>query len=238
VGKAPITESKVRGLFELWNFALATGNSRIVALHYTKSPVLLPTVSDQPHMAYHSAKDYFDTFLLKKPQNRIIDRKINIGNGWASNSGIYEFTLGTTREKVKARYSYNYSVEDGVWKIQHHHSSVLPEAIATEPIAKDEVCVLFDLWKNVLASRDPVKVACHYSRSDVLLPTVSDIPHTDFSGCLDYFTNFLKLEPQGKILEGEVMVGMNWAQDAGIYEVTMGATGQKVKGFFTFVYVY
>lgn len=35
-GKAPITESEVRGLFELWNSALATGDSRIVAARYTK----------------------------------------------------------------------------------------------------------------------------------------------------------------------------------------------------------
>lgn len=36
VGKTPITESEVRGLFELWNSALATGDSRIVASRYTK----------------------------------------------------------------------------------------------------------------------------------------------------------------------------------------------------------
>ena len=36
VGKASIAESEVRGLFELWNAALATGDSRIVASRYTK----------------------------------------------------------------------------------------------------------------------------------------------------------------------------------------------------------
>jgi hypothetical protein len=96
--KAPITESEVRGLFELWNSALATGDSRIVASRYTKvrfylfmfrcwlhfmtisftiaftncvwlqSPVLLPTVSDQPRTNYDAVRDYFDTFLLRKPQ--------------------------------------------------------------------------------------------------------------------------------------------------------------------------
>ena len=34
------------------------------------------------------------------------------------------------------------------------------------------------------------------------------------------------------------MIGTNWAQDAGIYEFTMGATGAKVKGRYTFVYVF
>lgn len=35
-------------------------------------------------------KDYFDSFLLKKPQGKILDGKINIGEGWASDAGIYE----------------------------------------------------------------------------------------------------------------------------------------------------
>lgn len=38
---------------------------------------------------------------------------------------------------------------------------------------------------------------------------------------MDYFTNFLKLEPQGEIESGEIMIGTNWAQDAGIYEVSL-----------------
>ena len=192
-----ITEKEVRALFELWNSALATGDSRIVASRYIKvcciiifwrvehkssdvqniltvyishaltsfnsidyilqSPVLLPTVSDEPRTDFESVKDYFDAFLLKKPQGKILDGKINIGDGWASDTGIYEvsfinhmiqsdhnivcsydmlthmyhcnilflqFTMGATGDKVKARYTYNYVKEDGIWKIQHHHSSV------------------------------------------------------------------------------------------------------------------
>ena len=46
-------------------------------------------------------------------------------------TGIYEFALAATGDKVKARYSFNYVQEDGQWKIQHHHSSVMPEGIAT-----------------------------------------------------------------------------------------------------------
>jgi hypothetical protein len=30
---------------------------------------------------------------------------------------------------VKGRYSFVYVYEDGEWKISHHHSSVMPEAI-------------------------------------------------------------------------------------------------------------
>ncbi|KAL7474066.1 hypothetical protein ACHAW6_000065, partial [Cyclotella cf. meneghiniana] len=89
-----ITEKEVRALFEVWNSALATGDSRIVASRYTKNPVLLPTVSDEPRTDFDSVKDYFDSFLLKKPQGKIIDGKINIGDTWASDTGIYEFTMG------------------------------------------------------------------------------------------------------------------------------------------------
>ena len=79
-------------LFELWNDALATGDSRIVASRYTKSPVLLATVSDTPRTDFASVKDYFDSFLLKEPQGKILDGNIKISeNGeFASDTGIYE----------------------------------------------------------------------------------------------------------------------------------------------------
>ncbi|KAL7534163.1 hypothetical protein ACHAXR_005682, partial [Thalassiosira sp. AJA248-18] len=111
-----ITEKEVRALFDLWNSALATGDSRIVADRYIKNPMLLPTVSDQPRTDFDSVKDYFDSFLLKKPQGTILDGSIHIGDGWASDTGIYEFTLGATGDKVKARYTYNYVQENGQWK--------------------------------------------------------------------------------------------------------------------------
>lgn len=188
-----ITETEVRALFELWNQALATGDSRIVADRYIKEPMLLPTVSDQPRTDFDSVKDYFDAFLLKKPQGKILEGKIYIGDGWASDTGIYEFTMGTTGDKVKARYSYNYVQEDGQWKIQHHHSSVMPEEIALgKSITEDGVRELFSLWNNALSTLDPKKVAARYAKNGVLLPTVSDVPRTDFTSIEDYFINFLK----------------------------------------------
>lgn len=46
--------------------------------------MLLPNVSDQPRTDFDSAKDYFDSFLLKKPQGTILEGSIHIGDGWAS----------------------------------------------------------------------------------------------------------------------------------------------------------
>ena len=77
-------------------------------------------------MDYESVKDYFDGFLLKKPQGKsletifiiliyfqsssfisysqspgkIIDGKINIGNGWASDAGIYEVCSNIVRNAI------------------------------------------------------------------------------------------------------------------------------------------
>jgi len=239
VGKSDVTQEEVRALFSLWNSALATGDSRVVAARYTNNPVLLPTVSDVPRTDFDSVKDYFDAFLKREPQGEILEGHISIGDGWASDSGIYEFTMGDTGDKVKARYTYLYVQENGIWKIQHHHSSVMPEEIALgKDISEQEVKDLFHLWNDALATLDPNEVAIRYAKNAVLLPTVSDTPRTDFASIQDYFTNFLKLEPQGEILESNVVIGDNWAQDCGIYEFTMGATGKKVKGRYSFVYVY
>lgn len=237
--KGVATEAEIRDLFYLWNDALATGDSKIVAKRYAKDAVLLPTVSDTPRTDFDSIKDYFDAFLQKKPQGVITEGKIKMGEGWANDAGIYEFTMGADGSKVKARYTYFYVFEDGQWKISHHHSSVMPEGITVaQEITKEEVQGLFGLWNDALATLDSSAVADRYSKNAVLLPTVSDIPRTDREGITDYFNNFLQLKPQGVIEESNVVIGANWAQDAGIYEFTLGKDGSKVRARYSFIYVY
>lgn len=239
----PITEDEVRGLFHLWNDALATLDSDAVAKRYAKSGVLLPTVSDTPRTDYSSIKDYFDNFLLKKPQGVILESYVTIGTNWCEDVGIYEFDL--LGDKVKARYSFIYKVEDGQWKIAHHHSSMMPEPLLassagadsdTVVLPKNEVRDLFALWNGALATLDPDQVAARYSKSPCLLPTVSDVPRTDYDSIKSYFVEFLKKEPQGTILESYVTSGPDWCMDDGIYEFKFGATGDVVKARYSFVY--
>lgn len=94
-----ISEGQVRALFYLWNDALATGDSRIVAKRYSEDPLLLPTVSDTPRTDYDTIKEYFDNFLKLEPQGVILDGHITIGNGWARDGGkiIYELSLDASR---------------------------------------------------------------------------------------------------------------------------------------------
>ena len=128
--------------------------------------------------------------------------------------------------------------EDGEWKIQNHHSSVMPESTKPQPISEEEVRNLFQLWNSALATEDPDAVAARYSNNAVLLPTVSDVPRNSYALIKDYFVGFLKRKPQGTILESNVTVGHNWASDVGVYEFSMGDNGDKVKGRYSFVYVF
>lgn len=128
VSASSMSDKEVNDLFLLWNDALATLDPDTVAKRYAKNAILLPTVSDTPRMDYDSIKAYFVDFLQKKPQGVLLESKVIKGDDWALDAGIYEFTMGATGDKVKARYTYLYNYEDGEWKIAHHHSSVMPEA--------------------------------------------------------------------------------------------------------------
>jgi hypothetical protein len=151
--------------------------------------------------------DYFRNFLKLKPQGKILSGDIIVGTNWAQDAGIYEFTMGATGAKVKGRYTYVYVFEDGEWKISQHHSSVMPEASKPQAITEEEVKNLFQLWNSALATEDPDAVAKRYAKNAVLLPTVSDVPRTDYALIKDYFVSFLKKKPQGEILESYVTIG-------------------------------
>ncbi len=187
------SEDHVRSLFKLWNDALASEDPRIVAKRYAKEAVLLPTVSDEPRMDSKGIEDYFVSFLKLKPQGDILISKVHVGPGWAQDAGIYEFTLGATNKKVKARYSFVYVYEDDQWKVLHHHSSQMPEEVISADAPKltaEQVGNLFHLWNDALDTLDPEAVASRYTKNAVLLPTVSDIPRTTPESIKDYFTLF------------------------------------------------
>jgi SnoaL-like domain len=106
----------------------------------------------------HEAAKIADTPLFGRPRlshisytlavsSSCITSYVQIGTNWCKDSGIYEFTMGSTGAKVKARYTFVYVYEDGQWKIAHHHSSQMPEAIQPkQPVLNDrEVRGLFNV---------------------------------------------------------------------------------------------
>ena len=234
----PITEEEVRGLFEVWNAALQTLDPKEVAALYSKNGNLLPTLSDKQRLTFLEIEDYFINFLKYEPVGEILSGDVLVGTNWAQDAGIYEFTMGTTGEKVRGRYTFVYVYEDGKWRISQHHSSMMPEETTVEPITKIEVKNLFQLWNNALLTRNPDTVARRYAKEAVLLPTVSDVPRDTHELIEDYFVNFLAKGPEGQILESFVQIGQNWCSDVGIYEFYFRDTGDKVMGRYSFVYTF
>jgi hypothetical protein len=95
---------------------------------------------DVPRDTREKIEDYFTNFCKLKPQGTILKSFVQIGTNWCKDSGVYEFDMGATGAKVKARYTFIYKYEDGQWKIAHHHSSQMPEEV--EPKKKSGANIL------------------------------------------------------------------------------------------------
>jgi uncharacterized protein (TIGR02246 family) len=94
----PVEEplDEVRGLFDIWNNALQTGDPEQVANLYADDGLLLPTVSNKIRPCHESKVDYFTSFLQLKPYGTIDERNVrflNPAKTLAANSGIYTFNI-------------------------------------------------------------------------------------------------------------------------------------------------
>lgn len=138
-GEAPMPtdadEREIAALFDRWNASLATGNPQQVAALYAEDGVLQPTVSNWMRVGQDEIANYFESFLKKKPQGVINAREIKLlDEDSALDAGIYTFTLHDDKgasHQVQARYTYVYEKQDGEWKISLHHSSAMPEPVAS-----------------------------------------------------------------------------------------------------------
>lgn len=102
---------------------------------------------------------------------------------------------------------------------------------------------LFSTWNAALATGDPETVADLYAPNAVLLPTVSNQARIDKAGLVNYFTAFLKLQPQGVIdqygirLEATDAAGNpSVISNSGIYTFTSGVDGAQISARYTYVY--
>ena len=123
---SPLDERQVEGLFESWNQALATGDPAQVAHLYGDHALLLPTLSSELRETPEAITDYFNSFLARHPSGSVTHRQIRLGCNGAVDAGTYRFTLHDPEATVEARYTFVYGLEDGQWRILHHHSSLLP----------------------------------------------------------------------------------------------------------------
>jgi len=250
-GPEDVTEESIRSLFYLWNNALATGESRLVAKRYAKDAVLLPAVSDRPRMDYDSIKQYYDEFLKKQPQKEIIEGRVKIGNGWAEDSGICEIVLRAEgNARIRARYSFLYVWEDHRWKILHHHSSVMPEhqqpaqlkdgapPAHTPSMTVERVQNFFQLYNDALETKDVKAVSQLFSKTAVMFPMESEKPLKSPVEIKKYFKDFLERNPKIRILDSHITIGpdQTWAKDMGTFELKQRADQSKVKCRYAFDY--
>jgi uncharacterized protein (TIGR02246 family) len=123
-----LSEEDIHNLFFQWNNALVSGDSTAVASLYAKDAVLIATSSNERKMDFASIKGYFDPVVRRDPSTVILNRTVKIGQDFAMDVGIYEWTFGDDGSKKKARFTFVYVPnESGTWEIAHHHSSALPQ---------------------------------------------------------------------------------------------------------------
>lgn len=105
--------------------------------------------------------------------------------------------------------------------------------------AEKEIAALFDRWNAALATGNPAEVARLYAPDGILEPTVSNQVRATPAAIQDYFTEFLKLKPQGVINYREIRVlDEDTALDAGVYTFSLTKDGQptQVQARYTYVY--
>ena len=129
-----VSQAQVESLFTDFNTAWATKNPDTVTSLFTRDAVLLATVSNTPRTDHAGIRDYFVGFLKPSPVGTINTSTIKMGCNTAARVGTWTVTVtdaatGATTD-IKARYSFIYRMEGGKWKIDHLHSSKMPEPIS------------------------------------------------------------------------------------------------------------
>jgi uncharacterized protein (TIGR02246 family) len=128
---AVVSQAQVESLFADFNNAWASKNPDTVTNLFTKDAVLLATVSNTPRTDHAAIRDYFVGFLKPSPVGTINSSTVKIGCNSAARLGTWTVTVTDaatgTKTDIKARYSFIYRIEDGKWKIDHLHSSMMPE---------------------------------------------------------------------------------------------------------------
>lgn len=126
-----VTSRDIESQFSRFSAAWATLDPDIVTGLLIAEPVLLATVSNAPRSTPASVRDDFVSFLKNKPVGKIDSSTIETDCNTASRVGASTVTLtdpatGKTRD-ARARYSFIYRFEGNDWKIDHLHSSAMPE---------------------------------------------------------------------------------------------------------------
>lgn len=117
-------------------------------------------------------------------------------------------------------------------------SSPACAATSCPTVAKADIAVLFEQWDQSLQTGSPSEVAKNYADDAILVPTVSNKVRHTHPEIEDYFQQFLRLKPDGRIEEQNIQIYCDVAVNSGTYTFAVVKDGQPsdVKARFTFVY--
>ena len=125
-----LTTAQMDRKFAEFNAAWATKNPDRVTPLFDTDAVLLATLAGTPRTDPAGIRDYFVEFLQKSPVATLDSSTIKSGCNWALRAGAWTVNLTDkdtgAKSAVKARYTFLYQYQQGAWKIEHLHSSVMP----------------------------------------------------------------------------------------------------------------
>ncbi|WP_300973483.1 SgcJ/EcaC family oxidoreductase [Sphingomonas sp. LHG3406-1] len=132
-GCAAASRIEIEGQIDRFAGALKTNDPDKVTALFAADAVLLPTLSNTLRTNPSEVRDYFVHFLAKSPVVRVDSSTVRIGCNMAERVGTWTWTLTDPKSGAKsqaaARYSFIYRHEGGQWRIDHLHSSLMPEPV-------------------------------------------------------------------------------------------------------------
>jgi uncharacterized protein (TIGR02246 family) len=121
-----VTKDAVRGWFEEWNAAMATGEPEVVASRYTPEAVMITSLSGDTKTTPEEIRDFYQLFLWNRPQAKAIQSMITVSTHWCKDTGLLEYWMNQGTQRVRERYSFLYVYdEEAGWRIAYHHSAIL-----------------------------------------------------------------------------------------------------------------
>ena len=124
-------KDKIAAIAYAWKTALDTHNIEQTNKLYDKSALLYATFKTRLDTSY-KISHYFQSLFTKRDFSVMFNSQdIRVfSDNVAINSGMYTFSYKSELGEpitVNARFTFVYLLEDDMWKIIEHHSSVDPE---------------------------------------------------------------------------------------------------------------
>lgn len=120
----PFSAIDAKDRFERWNASLASGTADAVALWYAPDAKLQLAIADKPIDDQRALRQFYEGAMLKGLKAEVKERKpLEVACNVATDRGVVEYTHGG--KTVKAEFKKVYEVQNGVWLIKEHQSTVL-----------------------------------------------------------------------------------------------------------------